>query len=222
MWRKRGEHSVATTNANDSRPRDNRGREARPNESYKPRNSRENGSNNVATGQGNREYKPFNRENKPYNKDNRENKPFNRENKPFNKDAKPFVAGRDNKDGKTTGGFNKSRDYKGGGYNKDKDYDGDNKYGKSYGNGKDQRMGDSRTKTGQNKEKEQQPDKLETIKRLEKEKKVMQKKSEEINRQVEKPIKPPVKQRRTNNIDWTKGYANGLYGDDDEDYTEFI
>ncbi|MGB8455121.1 MAG: hypothetical protein WCD89_22675 [Anaerocolumna sp.] len=33
--------------------------------------------------------------------------------------------------------------------------------------------------------------------------------------------KPQIKQRRTNNIDWTKGYANGRYGDDDEDYTEF-
>ena len=67
------------------------------------------------------------------------------------------------------------------------------------------------------KEKEQQPDKFETIKRLEREKKAMQKKQE--SKKTEKQAKPQVKQKRTNNIDWTRGYQNGLYGDDDEDYT---
>ena len=177
---------MATTNANDSRPRDDRGREARSNESYKPRTSR----------------------------DNKESKPY----------AKPFGSVRDNKDGKSTGGFNKSRDFKGGSYNKDKDYDSDNRNGKSYGNGKDQRTGDSRLKTGQTKEKEKekQPEKFVTIKRIEKEKKVLQKKSLEINKKPEEPNKPQLKQKRTNNIHWTEGYSNGMYGDDDEDYTQFL
>lgn len=197
---------MAITNANDSRPRDDRGREARSNENYKPRTSRETGSNNVTTGQATREYKPYNRESKPY--------------------TKPFGSVRDNKDGKSTGGFNKSRDFKGGSYNKDKDYDSDNRNGKSYGNGKDQRTGDSRLKTGQTKEKEKekekQPEKFVTIKRIEKEKKVLQKKSLEINKKPEDQNKPQLKQKRTNNIHWTEGYSNGMYGDDDEDYTQFL
>ncbi len=218
---------MATTNANDSRPRDNRGN-ARSNENHRPGTSRETGYNGMS-GQGNKDSKPFNRENKPYNKENRpynkENRPynsFNRENKPYNKDSKPY-AGKDNKDSRTPGGFNRSRDQRGGGgYNKDKDDDSDKKYGKGYSSGKDQRMGDARAKTSQGKEKEQQPDKLETIKRLEREKKAVLKKSLEVNKKLEKPNKTQVKHRRTNNIDWTKGYANGRYGDDDEDYTEFI
>ncbi|WMJ90042.1 hypothetical protein [Anaerocolumna sp. MB42-C2] len=208
---------MATTNANDSRPRDNRGN-ARLNDNHRPGTSRETGNNGI-TGQGNRDNKPFNRENKPYN---RENKPYNRENKPYNKDSKPY-GGKDLKETKSTGNYSRNKDLKGSGYNKDKDYDSDNKYGKGYSGGKDQRMGDSRNKSSQNKEKEQQPDKLETIKRLEREKKAIQKKSQEIsNKKSERPNKPQLKQRRTNNIDWTKGYANGRYGDDDEDYTEFI
>lgn len=224
---------MATTNANDSRPRDNRGNNmnARLNENHRPGTSREIGNNHGMTGQGNRDSKPFNRENKPYNKENRpgnsfnkENKPgnsYNRENKPYNKDSKPY-SGKDNKDGRPSGNFNRGRDQKGGGYNKDKDYDSDNRYGKGYSSGRDQRMGDSRTKTSQSKDKEQQPDKFETIKRLEREKKAVQKKNQEINKKSDKPSKPQVKQRRTNNIDWTKGYESGRYGDDDEDYTEFL
>lgn len=201
---------MATTNANDSRPGDYRGREARTNLDYKPRNSQNNRSSSTMSGQGNQEKKPFTRDGKPYNK----------ENSSYNKEARPYGTGRAGKDTKSLGGFNRTKDFKGNGYNKDKDYDGENKFGKGYG--KDQRMGESRTKTGQNKEKEQQPNKLETIKRLEKEKKVMQKKSEEINKNADKPNKPLIKQRRTNNIDWTKGYAKGLYGEDDEDYTEYL
>lgn len=201
---------MATTNANDSRPRDNRSREARSNENYKPRTSRD--SANAASEQGRREYKPFNREKKSYN---------------YNKDSKSFGVNKDNKVGKTAGSIGKSKDYKSGGYsnssyNKDKDLDNDNKHGKGYGSGRDQRMGEAKSKAGQNREKEQQPDKFETIKRLEKEKKVMQRKNEEFNRKSERPNRTAVKQRRTNNIDWTRGYANGLYGDDDEDYTEYL
>ncbi|QHQ60811.1 hypothetical protein Ana3638_08555 [Anaerocolumna sedimenticola] len=208
---------MATTNANDSRPRDNRGN-ARLNDNHRPGTSRETGM----TGQGNRDNKPFNRENKPYNKDNKSSNSYSRENKPYNKDSKPYGR-KDSNDTRTTGSYNnRTRNLKGGGYNKDNDYDNDNKYGKGYSSGKDQRMGDSRSRTSPNKEKEQQPDKFETIKRLEREKKAIQKKSQEINKKSERPNKPQLKHRRTNNIDWTKGYANGRYGDDDEDYTEFM
>jgi hypothetical protein len=62
-----------------------------------------------------------------------------------------------------------------------------------------------------------------TIKRLEKEKKVLVRKSHDLEQKQDKPMqKVKLKQRRTNAIDWTKGYANGLYGDDDEDYTEYM
>ena len=210
---------MATTNANDSRPRDNRGN-ARLSDNHRPGTSRETGNIGM-TGQGNRDNKPFNRENKPYNKENKSYNSLGRENKPYSKDPKPY-GGKDSKDDKTAGNYSRNRNLKGSGYNKDKDYDSDKMYGKGYSSGKDQRMGDSRSRSSQNKEKEQQPDKFETIKRLEREKKAIQKKSQEINKKSERPSKPQIKHRRTNNIDWTKGYANGRYGDDDEDYTEFM
>jgi hypothetical protein len=213
---------VATTNANDSRPRENRGN-TRYNENYRPGTSRENGSNNVTNGYGNKDNKPYNRENKPYQGGkpiSKDGKQFSGGNKPNYKDAKPSGKLTERSSKPSNSNFGKSRDQKGIGFNKDKDFDNDIGYGKGYSSGKDQRMGDSRTKSG--KEKEQQPDKLETIKRLEKEKKVMQKKSQELSRKSEKPSKPIIKQRRTTNIDWTKGYAKGLFDDDDEDYTEYL
>ncbi len=210
---------MATTNANDSRSRDNRGN-AGLSENHTPKTNRESGNNGTA-GQRNRDGKPFNRENRPYNKENRPYNSLNRVNRPYNKDSKPY-GGRDSLDQRSSVSLNKSRDQKGGGYDKDKDYDGDNMYGKGYSSGKDQRMGNSRVKTPQNREREQQSDKFETIKRLEREKKAIQKKSHEINKKTERPSRLHIKHRRTNNIDWTKGYANGRYGEDDENYTEFM
>lgn len=160
---------MATTNANDSRPRDNRG--------------------NARFSKINQDGKPFHRENKPYNKVKSSNDSFRQEIKP---------------------------------YNKDKDYDSDYKLGKSYSGGREQRMNDFRSKTSQSKEKEQQPDKLVTIKRLEREKKALQRKKQDFEERTERRNKPQIKHRRTNNIDWTRGYANGRYGDDDEDYTEYM
>lgn len=229
-----GEHSVVTSNANDSRPRENRSNETR-NNNYKPRVNRDNENHGEGrTYNGNRENRPFNKEGRPYNKDA---KPFNRESRPYNKQgdsnnrtdrpARPFK--RDGESTERTGGFQRDnngfrgKDTRGGsynsynkdrGFNKDRDYDTDRnegRSGKSYGS-KDQRMKDAPTK-----EKEQQPDKFETIKRIEREKKAMQKKQE--SKKTEKQAKPQVKQKRTNNIDWTRGYQNGLYDDDDEDYT---
>ena len=94
-----------------------------------------------------------------------------------------------------------------GGYGKDDDYEG-NRF--SRGNGRDQRANKSASK-----DKEAQPDKAVAAKRFEKEKKAMQKKSQENKK--EKSNRPLMKRKRTNNIDWTRGYENGLYGDDDDD-----
>lgn len=63
--------------------------------------------------------------------------------------------------------------------------------------------------------KEQQPDKMDVVKRLEKEKKAMQKKSQNSNKnkanagRMQRPVK------RSNNIDWTREYENDSYDDDD-------
>jgi hypothetical protein len=249
-----GEHSVVTTNANDSRPRENRSNEAR-NNNFRPRVNRDDDKRNEGrpfnNGNGNRESRPYNkdakpydRESRPYNKEarpyNKDAKPYDRESRPYNKEARPYnkesrpsrpynkdgaifelsgnyqrdndgFKGRDAKSG-SYNGYNKDRNF-----NKDRDFDKDKNDGRtnrSYGS-KDQRMKDTSSK-----EKEQQPDKFETIKRLEKEKKVIQKKQE--SKKTEKVVKPQVKQKRAKSIDWTRGYQNGLYNDDDEDYTMFV
>lgn len=152
--------------------------------------------------QGNRDTKPFD-STKPYGN----TKPFGT--------AKPSApGGRDYKEKKPYG----ARTGYGGGFGKDDDYETDNKRGKNHGNGGIRQ--DMKSKTP-NKEKELQPDKMETIKRLEKEKKALERKNQELER--EKQNKPQAKKRRTGNIDWTKGYAKGLYGEDDEeDYTDFF
>lgn len=191
---------MVTTNANDSRPRDNHGRDAKTN-SYRPKEGRDSKPYNSNRGNFN---------NKPYNKEERENRPYNKD----GRSAGP-------RNNRPTGGYKgndyKRQDYKdGGGYNKDRD-DNDGRRNKSYGNGKDQRVKNERKTVTS----EQQPDKFETIKRLEKEKKVIQKKQEN-SKKPEKANKPQVKQKRSNNIDWTKGYENGLYDDDDEDYTLYL
>ena len=64
--------------------------------------------------------------------------------------------------------------------------------------------------------KEQQPDKIEIMNRIQKEKKAIQKKQSE-NRKNNKPVRPQAKPKRSNNIDWTREYENGSYDDDDLD-----
>ncbi len=68
--------------------------------------------------------------------------------------------------------------------------------------------------------KEQQPDKMDIVKRLEKERKAMQKKSNNQNSSKNKAsagrIQRPVK--RSNNIDWTREYENDSYDDDNISY----
>lgn len=122
----------------------------------------------------------------------------------FNKDKKPY---------RPYGRENLRPRY---GFNKDEEEEKDKKFGKAK-----HHRGDIKGREPQNKEKEPQPDKLETSKRLEKEKKVLERKNQEMEK--EKQNKPSMKKRRTGNINWTKGYTTGLYGDDDEeDYTEYF
>ena len=180
---------MVTTNARDSRPRENLGKQSRANENYTPKASCENGSNKGASVQEKRESKAAGRTSFGWNKE-----------KPGN-----------------TGGYNQRRDFKSNPFHKDDDYEDDNNYGK--GN----QRAESRSRTGQIREREQQLDKFETLKRLEKEKKIKQKKmNQEFSSKSEKPNKPMIKHRRTNNIDWTKGYEKGLFDDDDEIYTEYL
>lgn len=79
---------------------------------------------------------------------------------------------------------------------------------------KSHKSSESRTK---NIPQEHQPDKLETIRRLEREKKAMQKKQRE--EEEEKQKRPPIKKRNTK-TDWTKDYVYGLM-DEDEDYSSY-
>lgn len=74
---------------------------------------------------------------------------------------------------------------------------------------------DQKSKTSQMKDIDQPSDKLETIKRLEREKKVIQRKNRE--EEVEKPRRNLTKQKRSVK-DWTKGYVYGLL-DEEEDYS---
>lgn len=62
-------------------------------------------------------------------------------------------------------------------------------------------------------------EKLLTMKRLEKEKKAKEKKQKE---QLKEKSRPHKKAKSGKNIDWTKGYENGRYNDDDEEYTIYL
>ena len=109
-------------------------------------------------------------------------------------------------DFKRKGDFNRSKN----GYNRNFD--------RNAGFGKDKDEEDKpvrrpkQTKT--DKPKEQQPDKIDIINRLEKEKKAMKKKREE---KKEKPVKHQVRPKRSGNVDWTREYENDSYDDDDLD-----
>jgi hypothetical protein len=121
---------------------------------------------------------------------------------------------RDFKSSQTTakGGDYKKKDYNKKSYGNpyDKDKDGD------YKNSRDNR---SKAAPGKDsKSKEQQIGKIDIINRLEKEKKAVQKKkNNDNNRKSNKNVKPQIKPKRINNIDWTKEYENDSYDDDDLD-----
>jgi hypothetical protein len=79
---------------------------------------------------------------------------------------------------------------------------------------------EARVKSASGKDKEQQPDKFETIKRLEREKKAVQKKIREED-DSEKIKRSIPKQKKGSKIDWTKGYQYGLL-DEEVDYSEYL
>lgn len=161
------------------------------------------GENNNRNSGGRKEYKGnFSSGKKEYKTSNNRNN-----------DSKTPNNNRNN-DFKTSNNRNndfKRKDYKpgyGNPYNKDKD-------GSDYKNSRD-----NRSKAVSNKDsktKEQQVGKIDIINRLEKEKKAVQKKKVENNRKGNKNIKPQLKPKRVNNIDWTKEYENDSYDDDDLD-----
>ena len=101
----------------------------------------------------------------------------------------------------------------------DKDKDEEESGYKKGGKGNDRRNVKSQASRETAKIKEQQPDKMDIVKRLEKEKKAMQKKNNQ-NSQKNKAnagrVQRPVK--RSNNIDWTREYENDSYDDDDMSY----
>jgi hypothetical protein len=63
-----------------------------------------------------------------------------------------------------------------------------------------------------------QPDKLEKIKRFEKEKKAMQKKQEGVNRTGAKVAKTTASKPKRTGKNWTRVYEDGMYDTDDYDY----
>ena len=128
-----------------------------------------------------------------YNKEGRENKE-NRENK-----GKGDFKGKSDYN-KSKSGFNRSYD-RNAGFGKDKD--------------EDEKPVRRPKQTKTDKPKEQQPDKIEIINRLEKEKKAMKKKHEEKKEQ--RTSKHQVRPKRSGNVDWTREYENGSYDDDDLD-----
>lgn len=101
----------------------------------------------------------------------------------------------------------------------DKDKDEEESRFRKGGKSNDRRNSRSQVSKETAKIKEQQPDKMDIVKRLEKEKKAMQKKNNQ-NSQKSKGnagrVQRPVK--RSNNIDWTREYENDSYDDDDMSY----
>lgn len=61
------------------------------------------------------------------------------------------------------------------------------------------------------KEKEAQPSKMDTIKRLEKEKKAMQRKKQEKEQDKRGNGRPQIKERRMKHTDWKRIYESGDY-----------
>lgn len=83
----------------------------------------------------------------------------------------------------------------------------------------DNRRDNNRQKSSQNREskvKEQQPDKMEIINRIEKEKKAIQKKKSE-RKNTNRGSRQQSRPKRMGNVDWTRAYENDSYDDDDFD-----
>lgn len=137
------------------------------------------------------------------NRDFRNSEGDSRPPRRFNKDS-DYNQSKDNRSGNNHG-----KDFKRS-YNNSKDFSGRND--EARGDGRSGSRTNAQKKDG--KVREQQPEKVDIVKRLEKEKKVMKKKSA-ANNHKEKNARPQVKIKRTNNIDWTKEYENDSFDDDD-------
>lgn len=193
-------------------------------------NSGESRSKNMKNTEGKRETKSYRdnrnsegRDSKPYKKDlgdgSREQKERYRKNSGNNvKGNRDFKDGRDNRNG----GNGQRRDsYKNGevsGANKTyKRKAADRNFGDPYDKDDEDNVRPQKRQqvSKDNKVKEQQPDKIEIINRIEKEKKAMKKK--QADRKNAKPARMQSRPKRSNNIDWTREYENGSYDDDDLD-----
>ncbi len=123
-------------------------------------------------------------------------------------------------EGQSPKGEYKQRDNRNGAY---KPRDNRNSYGGGYNNfSKDKDEDDGRKvfrsakpKTS-DKPKEPQPDKFETIKRLEREQKTIKKK--ESKRSKAESTRPQQKIKRQNNRNLLNDYANGMYDDYEDDF----
>lgn len=78
---------------------------------------------------------------------------------------------------------------------------------------KGRKASEAKTKNSLMKDKDQQPDKLETMRRFEREKKAIQKKNRQ--EEFERSKRPIIKQKRSTK-DLTKGYEYGLLGDEED------
>ena len=130
--------------------------------------------------------------------------------KPYKKDFKSKDGSKNN--------FNSNSNTNGNANKPFKKKTSDRSYMNSYNKDKDEEenVRPQRKQTPKdNKAKEQQPDKIEIMNRIEKEKKAIQKKKAE--RKNNKPARVQNRPKRTNNIDWTREYENDSYDDDDLD-----
>lgn len=123
------------------------------------------------------------------------------------------------RDGQSSNQEYKSRDGRTGGY---KPRDSRNSFGGGYNSYKDKDEEDgkkvfrsSKPKPAE-KGKEPQPDKFETIKRLEREQKTIKKK--ESKRSKTESTRPQQKVKRQNNRNYMNDYANGMYDDYEDDF----
>lgn len=207
----RERYSKDTNTRREYRGNDDKGRE-RSNSEYRPNRSYNN------SGEG-RPSRPYNnngegRPSRPYNNsgEGRPSRPYNN-----NGESRPSRPYNNNGEGRP------SRPY---GNDGNKSYKGS--YNNNYGMmAKDKDMDEqprrSKPRVATDKEgkvKEQQPDKIDIINRLEKEKKAMQKK-ETLKKKDSKASKVLPKVKRSNNIDWTKEYENDSFDDDDMDFYKF-
>lgn len=123
------------------------------------------------------------------------------------------------RDGQTSGHEYKPRENRTGGY---KPRDNRNSFGGGYNNYKDKdeeegkKVYRSSKPKPSDKGKEPQPDKFETIKRLEREQKTIKKK--ESKRNKGESTRPQQKVKRQNNRNYMNDYANGMYDDYEDDF----